>query len=773
MPYPEGGIDIYETTYTFSGLQQSPVPTCYVPPECTLTLSGTTVIVAPTTRGDDDGTITAAFTSTSGATADWYLNGIDYGAHASPYTFTGLTAGEYQIYIEQSGCTDSVSGLVVPEGEFRTGAFFVSTPQEVSAVENPMILQLQTAVASINPLRSINTFTISGTITGTTISFALTFPSIYNAVFQSKGYPDRASYWLQSTLTDSTGYPKGTNSNEEICTSLAEALQADSVISRLYFITNSGSTVTLQAREYGNQYDLTTGNTTIVGGGVTLANTQSGQVAYDGQLASNYSVYAEIYVDPELQFGASPVASNFRRVSELELPFRSNNLMSFDLAPVLKNFVSSPKIDFTFTGFTTLGDMDTNYFIKYGEKYPLIENTSTKKKRYKGTTDTLYAINSALNFEDINDMSSYLGDGITNLNPNFSYTLTWTGTDYTVEFLNSLIDVADTGTTNVAYSIWNSTNTSIVEAWQSGSTITGLTYGVFYGRISGTTDGYDFMYSRRFICVPNYTSIDSTYATTLINDVSFLNVCPNPKYIPRGSKEFLYILMKTNYPASLSLRGDIYYYNGNSTTGITFFEISNLTGATNFGGVTMLACGYDELGLAAYEASGNTKIRRVDFAVWQVDANANEYPLTETRSYLLEIDEQPQKYDVSWCNKLGTYSTYSFVGEVVEGEEVLRQTFQSPYEINSAGQAGVGFQYNGIYDTMYTKTWVVNSGTIDEDTYYFLQDLLASNKIYNYSNVHENFLTIVGQQSTKSSNDAEYTVQITFKETIFENNIEK
>jgi len=206
---------------------------------------------------------------------------------------------------------------------------------------------------------------------------------------------------------------------------------------------------------------------------------------------------------------------------------------------------------------------------------------------------------------------------------------------------------------------------------------------------------------------------------------------------------------------------------------VTFFEISNLTGATNFGGVTMLACGYDELGLAAYEASGNTKIRRVDFQVWQTDAQGNEFPLSEERSYLLEIDEQPQKYDVAWLNKLGTYSTFSFVGEVVEGEEVLRQTYQVPYPVNSAGQANVGFQYNGVYNTQYTKTWVVNSGTIDDDTYYFLQDMLASNRLYNYSNIHENFLTVVNHSSTKSSNQAEWTVQVTFKETIFENNVEK
>ena len=779
MPFPEGGIDVYITLYTVTEQSQATRPSCYVPPACTLALGATATIAAPTQRGDDDGTITATFTSTSGATADWYLNGVSYGTHASPFVFTGLTKGTYNIYLEQGVCSDTLIGLIVPEGEFRTGAFFVSEPQEVSAVENPIILQLQTAVTSVNPKFSKNVFTVSGTITGTTINFALVFPQLYNATFQSKGYPDRSYYFLNSTLTNQVGVPVGTNSTIEIATSLAEALQQDSVISRLYSVTNSNTTVTLIAKSYGTQYDLTTGNTTITGGGVALANTVSGQVAYDGQLAADYSLYVELYINPELQFGATPVIADFKKVGDdYILPFSNNNLMSFDLSTTLKNFVDTPKFDFNFTGYTTLGNMDTNYFCKYGEKYPLIENAvGMSKKRYKGTTDVLYAINSALDFEDVNDMSGFLGNTVTNLNPNFGYNWNSWYVSNDVLFENALIDVADTGTTNVMYSIWDSANTSIVEGWQTGDTFTtGITDGSYYGRISGITDGVTYMYDKYFSVWGNYQwSYTSTIHTILYNNVAFLNSAPNPKEIPRGSNEFLYMLLKTSYPATLDLRGDIHYWSDGvaPVTGVTFFEISNLTGVTNFGGVTILACGYDELGLAAYEASGNTKIRRVDFAVWQTDNTGYAQPLTETRSYLLNIDEQPSKYDVAFLNKLGTFETYSFVGEVVESEMVERQTYQVPYSVNSAGQANKEFQYNGAYDTQYTKTWTVNSGTIDNDTYYFLQDMLASNRLYNYSNPHENFLTIASHKSNKSSNQAEWTVQVTFKETIFENNVEK
>jgi len=661
-------------TYSYTEMYQQFIPTCYVAPSCTLTLTGSTS-TAPTLMGGNNGSITGRFTSTSGSTAHWYLDGVDMGTHASPFTMTGLTSGNYNIYLTQLTCSDS-EVINVPPGEFRTGDFLVSPPNPITAVENPIMLTLNTAIASNNPLQSINTLTVSGTISGVTLTFALTYPSIYNAVFESRGNPDRSTYFLESVLKNSVGQNQGTNSNTEIATSLAEVLQNDSIISRLYFITNSGATITMISREYGDMYDLSTLNLTIAGSGVTLNNTQSGVIAYDGQLASNYSLYVELFVNPNAQFGAATNLQTFERVAELELPFNETNVHRFDLSTILKNFVSSPKIDFHMTGFTTANFMDTNYYCKYGEKYPLIPNTNTKKKRFKNQTSVLYCLNSALNFEDANDMSTYLG-----------------------------------------------TQTP------SGST--------------------------------TYTG------------VTFMNVAPNPKYIARGSKEYLYYLLRTNYPNALSLRGDIYYYNGTSQTGITFITITQLTGVTNFGGVTVLAAGYDELGLATYEASGNTKIRRIDFAVWQTPPTGSTKKLTETRSYLLEIDEQPQKFNVAWLNKLGTYETFSFVGEVVEDAEVLRQTYQTPYNVTVTGEAPKGFQYNGVYDTSYTKLWTVNSGTVDEDTYYYIQDMLASNKLYNYSNPHENFLTMVSQTTPKSSNQAEYTVQVVFKETIFENNVEK
>ncbi len=668
--------DVVNDNYAI--LPQSPLPWCVpVDPGCGLEIVSLTSNT-PSSRGESDGSIDVVVSGATGATVTYKINGVTdtTGTNPTGHTFTGLTSGNYSISVVEGNCFDEESILVL-EGEFRTGDFIVNDLAEMQAVENPIILQLQTALNSLNPAYSKSVINVTGTtITGITITFNLVFPIQYNAEFISKGYPDRTNYFIETYLLDEVGVPQGTNSNTEIATSLAECIQADSIISRYYYVSNSGTSITLTAKEYGVNFDLTTGNTTIVGSGISIATITSGVALYDGQLSGNYSLYTEVFVNTDLQYGDTPDLSTYKRVAELELPYDKSNRHRFDLAPILKNFVNSDKFDFNFTGFTTLPNMDTTYYCKYGEKYPLIVNTNTKKKRYKGTTPVKYAINSALDFESSNTMSTYLGSPIS-----------------------------------------------------SGST---------------------------------------TYS-----GITFLNTAPNPKYIARNSKEFLYFILKKEYPNALELKGDIYFYNGTSQTGITFITISTLTGATNFGGVTLLACGYNELGLSAYENSGNTKIRRVDFAVWQTDTGNTTTQLTETRSYLLEIDEQPQKYDVAFLNKLGTYETYSFVGEVVEDQQVERETYQKPFDVDVTGAAPLGFEYNSVYNTKYRKVVTVNSGTVDEDTYYYIMQILQSNKIYNYSNPHENFITVINQVAQKSTNSNEYTVQIQFMETIEENNVQQ
>jgi hypothetical protein len=112
------------------------------------------------------------------------------------------------------------------------------------------------------------------------------------------------------------------------------------------------------------------------------------------------------------EFGGTPDTDEFIPVAELTLPYLSNNSMRFNLSETLKNYCYTPKIDFTFTGYTTLLPCLRPYYVRYGEKFFLVKNSSTKKKREKGNTinDIRYYINSSLPWESPNDMSIYLGN---------------------------------------------------------------------------------------------------------------------------------------------------------------------------------------------------------------------------------------------------------------------------------------------------------------------------------------------------------------------------
>lgn len=661
----------FEEIEVISGLlmgDQGAPEECTPPaPGCLLGFTGVTS-TAPSSRDLSDGSIYAGVTGQTGSTIEWRINGNISAGTDFTHTFSGLTAGSYTIRASESDCYDS-EVIVVQDGEFRTGDFIVISPiANMVAVENPIMLNLMTATNSFSPKYSVNVFNITGTISNVTIDFNLTFPYPYYAEFLSKGLPDRGNYFLESVLKNQVGASVGTNTTAEIATSLAEVLQKDAIISRIYFITSSGTSITLTSKEYGNSYDLTTSNVTIGGSNLTLTNTTSGVAEFDGQLSANYSLYAELFIDDTREYGETNVITAYKRIIELELPFNNDNLHQFDFSGTIKNFTSSPKIDFNFTGTTFLGDMITSYTLKYGEKYPLVANSNTKKKRFKGQTGYGYAINSSLPFENQNNMNVYLG----------------------------------------------------------------------------------------------------TTGVTGQSNVVFLNTAPDTKYSHRDAKEFISFIVTKDYVNALAVFGDITLYDGTSTTNVKLFDITTSGATTNFGGVAIVSVGYDNLGLSSYETS--SKIRKVDVQVKQL-YGGSYIPYSTVKSYLLEIDEQPVNFNVAFLNSLGVYETYAFTGELQETSEISKDSYQRPYPIDFSGAAAVGFEYNSTIDTRYTKTYVVNTGIIDADTYYFLQGLLQSNRIYRYDDTHQNYLNVISQTTVKSTLTNEYSLQVQFKETISENNV--
>ena len=633
---------------------------CAPPPaECTLEITGTTN-TNPTFQGGSDGSI-VVYVSGSTGTTNYSINN---GTPQVSNTFSGLAAGFYDVEAVEGVCFDT-SGVTLQDGEFRTGDFNVSEPNEFLAAENPIITTLETAINSAAPEQAVTTFTFDSNVEDNySVRFNLTSPTAYDVTFYAKDFPNKDSYFVTPTLRDRAGTDIGINTIPEVAESFAEAVQKDINLRRWYFIDVSTNVVTMTSKEEASSVTLTTSNVEILDEtgaaattGITLANTQAGVDAYQGSLVDKYSLYTDVYVgDGNLEYGDDLSGGTYNNYTDLELPFSQDNQHQFDVSEILKTFVYTPKIDYNFTGFTRISTMLRPFLIKYGEKYPLVANENTKKKRSKGETGYKWVINSALQWEDANDMGAYFTGG------------------------------------------------------------------------------------------------------------TFLTNSPNPLDIQRQQTNFLYFVLPKDVGTTLTLEGDIDYYDGTSQTGITFINIA--TGTTNVGGVYILNVSYDTLGLEAYEASGNTKVKRCTFAIYSGGTIASE-----ERTYRFEIDEQPRKFGISFLNKLGGFDTFDFVGVVENSINRDNKNYTIPRDLRSDGSSPEGFKNFATYDTKVTKTITVNSGWIDEDHFDWLIELMHSNTIYSYSEPNQNYLNVSGYKYTKSSLDDLYELEVTLVHTIFENTI--
>ena len=762
--------------YTLLNGGSIPEEGCGAPPiGCFLAVTGSSHTDV-TIRGDDDGTITVGTTGRTGTTT-WYLNGeFVVSGGSNTYTFTGLTAGVYDVAITDKHnppCYVTASDIVILDGDFRTGPFNVSYPSGLTAVENPIIIGVGTTVTNPNPQSCITTINVTGvTITdGFSIQFNLTSPYSYNQTFYAKAYPNKTNFFLASVLNNQVGVPVGTNTLTEICTSLAESLQKDTLIPKVYYVNNSGTAVTLQAKETGSRFNLDNTNVICSGAQIYVEPMQIGSDYCDGQLTDNYSISCEVLVNTDYtnQYPDVGQTTDYNRVAELILPFNPNNTHRFDISSILKTQVGTPMPDITLTGSTLLPTVMQPWYSKLSELYPLVQNTNTIKKRYKTTTPVQWTINSSLSRYAVNSMEAYLGDDLSNVHGDFGLILNYGAG--TVVFTDYLINTGATGTTGVKMSIWNQTNTSIYKAWQTGKTFTSVTGGSFYARISGESQGIKVMYAKSFFINALATGYDTTRVTHFVDNVKFLTASPNPKQIQRNSNEFLYFILPRDYGKTLKMRGDLYFYDGTQSTGQTFFTIA--TGDTNAGGCMVMNLSYDKLGLQNYEVSGTTnrKIKRAELAVYQEDIINGTYPYTEVKAYRFEIDEMPRKWGILFQNSLGLFDSIDFIGVVEDTISRDTDNYTVPLTFGTQGQLVDGFKNTATYNTKVIKKVIANTGWIDLAHFDWLMELMKSNNIYSTSTPNQNYINLIEYSYKKSSLDDLFDIECSFQWTIFENNI--
>jgi hypothetical protein len=761
-----------------------PAVCLYNPPSCTLAITGNS-LTYPVNRGDATGSVTVFLSGATGTTVNYKLNGAASTGDVTGKTFSGLVAGGYTVVAQQDLCIVQQT-YEIPDGEFRTGSFVITgdggtdvtgDTVQLVAVDNPIIIRVATAINSAQPKQSITEIIQNyNLVDGDSITFNLTSPFAYTNTFYSKYFPNKTNYFLAAVLKNKQGVTVGSNTHTEVATSLAEALQNDAVIPKVYNINQYGEVITLTAKETGTKFNLDSTNVVVNTAALTISQTQVGVDYCDGQITDNYSISCEVMANTDYtnQFPDDGDLTDFNRIAELVLPFNPDNIHTFDISGILKSQVTTPKPDMTLTGSTLLSGVMQPYFCKLYELYPLVANTNTIKKRYKSSTNVKWVIDSSLDRYVANNMNNYLGQATQrfyNLNPNF--TLYFDIPNATMEFRNTMIDYSYVGTTGLEFSIWNESGTTKLYGWKNDPEFYGLPLvsGNFLARLSANTDGYIELYERVFYFNSYGSGYDTTIQSPPTSGVWFLTNSPNPKQIQRNSSEFLYFVLGKDYGKTLKVKGDLYFYDGTSATGQTFFTIS--TGSTNSGGVMCLNLSYDKLGLAAYEVSGTTnrKIKRADIAVYQEDIYNGDVLYTDVKSYRFEIDEMPRKYGILFQNSLGMYDAFDFVGVVETTVNRTAGTYTVPLIYNSDGSILEGTKNTSTYDTKIIKKIIVNTGWLNKTHFDWLKEMIKSNNIYSTETINQNYLNLMEFDYVKSSLDDLYSCEFTFLYTIYDNGV--
>jgi len=604
-----------------------------------------------------------------------------------------------------------------------------------------------------------------------------TSPTIYDQTFYARTFPNADNFFLSSNITDENGVVQGVNTRAEIAQSLYDALNTDIFFSQNYNISIDVDNVTvrIRAKQTGSKFNLNTDNVFIRDENnvdttdyFTFTTISEGVDQFDGQTVSQYNIYAELFVntDVELQYKLNGIDNKYERVSELIIPFNKDNNHVFNFSDILSSYVNTPQPFYGFSGFTVLPDMMRPFFLKFGELYPIVSNSNTLKKRFKQQTAKKWFINSAKSYYDDNDMQEYEGIPISYLNPEFTVS---NGTSTIT--VNDIIDDQFSGlTTGIQYELYNNDTDTITHPFQSSNTFTGVSDAFYEIRISGVTSGITYVLKRNYLRIFSNRFFTENPPSIPIYNAKYLTNSPVNKRIQRNQNEYLYFFIKKDFGFPLSVVGDIYFYDGTSSTGQTLFNIT--TNTRNAGGVFVLNLSYDKLGLENYEISGSTsrKIKYIDVAV-QYEYSGQTLNLTQNKRYSFEINEQERKFGVIFQNKLGGYDTFDFIGIVEETVDRSNSEYTIPQRFNASASYQQGFKAKSVYDVQAVQRITCNTGWMDAAHYEWIKELIASNNIYSYTQDNQRYLKIVDYQYTKSSQEDLFFAEFTFEYTLYDNNI--
>lgn len=249
-----------------------------------------------------------------------------------------------------------------------------------------------------------------------------------------------------------------------------------------------------------------------------------------------------------------------------------------------------------------------------------------------------------------------------------------------------------------------------------------------------------------------------------VNGKYFTN-SPSIKYSQRNQKELLYFTI-TKYAAQnrdIGMYADLTFWDGSTANDVLLYRF--LSYENNYGGMYVANVSFEDH-LQQFETTS-----RIKTAVINARAFSGGTNFTVKKTYQYPYSDPINSYQLTFLNKLGGFDTHTFIGLVEHQIDRTKKDITTAIPVNANGSVNQGFKYSGNYDVQITKKVMVNSGLLTETMFDWLLELLQSNDIYQIDNDNINYLKLDSFKYSKNTNSNDYSIECTFIQTIYENNV--
>lgn len=283
----------------------------------------------------------------------------------------------------------------------HTGLTVYNYPTSVVAAENPIVWSLSSNTISAS--QSWYSGYIEVISTGLTANTSFILSAATPGAFPTFQFTAAAEPKVNEFYCNITS-PSRTVS--QIAESLAEAMNANFAFRQRFVVTYHLGFVYIEALQPGSHWNV---DYALINGSGSWLNYSDLTVAtdyYDSQNYVDFGVYADLYINSEGDLGSNLDRTHSERIAQFENSYNANNIYTFDSSGTIKNYISTPTPTLSATTMESMREALINCYFVFGSKYDEFNN-GYRRQFLKGQTNNIWALNSSLPFNEVNNLSAY------------------------------------------------------------------------------------------------------------------------------------------------------------------------------------------------------------------------------------------------------------------------------------------------------------------------------------------------------------------------------